>query len=508
MKLVGELRRKNFHFLEAPAIAAYFGIWALYFIFNRYPANHDDAFIFIVYSKNLILGNGLVFNLNDYVWGYTSPLYTLLLAAAGLLHESLISVSFLLGLFSNVLSGIALLYFCRTLFPKYKAFLFCAVFLTWWRIMFWLQLESALLLALQLWFLVTLTKDRPYLSAFLGALSCLARPDSIVFVVPFLFFKFRFAQFSRALVVFGIPGLIWVLFAFVYYGTILPQPFYAKKAMHSFQHHFVYAFGELVGVNRKVQISGLDNLITSDTWISAASIIFILLSLSLLFCPEFRERKFLRYLVFYPWVLLCSYSLIGAEPGHSWEYASAIYFFRFTVLLGAANVWRIFINYSIRLGASPKIELLANTAVSLLLAAVLIWGVIDTAAFVNASHRLKYRGLRDSAYMEIGTWLNKNTAADESLLAWEVGTLRFYSDREIIDALGLVTKVPHFSENPLPYILLELRPDYVLRYTDNPKYGMPKGQFWEPVPGAVYERLKRFNTDFVDATIYKRQRQS
>jgi arabinofuranosyltransferase len=42
----------------------------------------DDAFISYRYARNLVEGHGLVFNIGEYVEGYTNLLWTLLVAAA------------------------------------------------------------------------------------------------------------------------------------------------------------------------------------------------------------------------------------------------------------------------------------------------------------------------------------------------------------------------------------------------------------------------------------------
>jgi hypothetical protein len=43
----------------------------------------DDSFITLRYAQNLAEGHGLVFNLNERVEGFTSPLWTILLAGGG-----------------------------------------------------------------------------------------------------------------------------------------------------------------------------------------------------------------------------------------------------------------------------------------------------------------------------------------------------------------------------------------------------------------------------------------
>ena len=54
------------------------GLFAL--LCFRYDVVQDDAYISLVYSKNLVAGDGLVFNLGERVEGYTNFLWVMLLA--------------------------------------------------------------------------------------------------------------------------------------------------------------------------------------------------------------------------------------------------------------------------------------------------------------------------------------------------------------------------------------------------------------------------------------------
>ncbi len=57
----------------------------------------DDAYISYRYAQNLVSGNGLVFNIGEYVEGYTNLLWTLLIAAGLLLSWSAEATSHWLG---------------------------------------------------------------------------------------------------------------------------------------------------------------------------------------------------------------------------------------------------------------------------------------------------------------------------------------------------------------------------------------------------------------------------
>jgi arabinofuranosyltransferase len=54
----------------------------LYVGFTQHVGSFDDAYITYRYARNIVLGNGFVYNSTEAVLGTTTPLYTLLLAGS------------------------------------------------------------------------------------------------------------------------------------------------------------------------------------------------------------------------------------------------------------------------------------------------------------------------------------------------------------------------------------------------------------------------------------------
>lgn len=77
----------------------------------RYDIVQDDAYISLVYSKNLVAGEGLVFNPGERVEGYTNFLWVLLLALPHALGLDAVAATRVLG----VLAALALLWLSRQL---------------------------------------------------------------------------------------------------------------------------------------------------------------------------------------------------------------------------------------------------------------------------------------------------------------------------------------------------------------------------------------------------------
>src|SRR4051794_25191943 len=80
---------------------------------NYYP---DDAFIFFRYARSAATGQGLVFNLDEHVMGYSSPLYVLLLSVLASLfgQAHLAGVANILGLILFLASSLVLIRLARS----------------------------------------------------------------------------------------------------------------------------------------------------------------------------------------------------------------------------------------------------------------------------------------------------------------------------------------------------------------------------------------------------------
>lgn len=77
-------------YLQSAGIAL--AVW--YYSYNFY---NDDAYISLVYARNLLQGHGLVWNIGEYVEGYSNFLFVMLCAALAFLGMDLVFASKLLG---------------------------------------------------------------------------------------------------------------------------------------------------------------------------------------------------------------------------------------------------------------------------------------------------------------------------------------------------------------------------------------------------------------------------
>jgi len=204
----------------------------------------DDAFISYRYVENFIQGNGLVFNSGERVEGYTNFLWIIILSIFARLGLNIITVSKILGVASGCATLILIHQLSRMLFPKKERLLSLLppLLLTassafaYWSIS---GLESSFFA------MTVLLSVYLYLRGKRGwvvscALSALIRPEGvlifgILLLHQLIFTRNTFKKALRHLGGFALLLLPFAVFKLLYYGDLLPNPFYAKTGL-SFEY--------------------------------------------------------------------------------------------------------------------------------------------------------------------------------------------------------------------------------------------------------------------------------
>ena len=247
--------RPRFYFWLNAAALIVIAITALYTLEAAdYDFAGDDAFISFVYASNLAAGDGLVFNSGEYVWGYTSPLQTLLLGGLAFAGFDLVAVGPRLSVLWVCLTSILVFQMLQRYFPDWICLLVSVYLATAHNSVS--ALETKLLIGLQCGFLFLLVSARVRGAALVGALCCLTRPDSVLLVVPCLLMT-RAARIPSCLALFSLPGVLWLAFAYSYYGDILPNSLYAKQGLTSLVPYLVHHFQQFTAIGLPQQLSFL-----------------------------------------------------------------------------------------------------------------------------------------------------------------------------------------------------------------------------------------------------------
>lgn len=212
----------------------------------------EDSFITLRYVSNLLAGYGAVFNVGERVLGYTHPLWFMLIAVVSLIAGDPVLAAIGSGL---VLTLVALaLYGWFLSQPEGQPWAALAIMamsvLVFVSSDSWLSFQtgglenslSHLLVLLITAECVCREARRPALLVFMLALLCLCRPDFVFFALPVGLLAARRAEWPGALpglMLAAMPGLLWLLFAWIYYGNPLPNTGAAKLAVYPSAWHAI-----------------------------------------------------------------------------------------------------------------------------------------------------------------------------------------------------------------------------------------------------------------------------
>lgn len=216
------------------------------FVVYRVAWVSEDSFITFRYVNNTLNGYGAVFNVGEYVQGYTHPLwYLVLLAGSYIFHNEIltaITLGLILTLFMLLLFGLTLLKYANSPIAALITFgLSCSVFIS---SDIWVSfqtggLENALS---HLLILLVVSEsyfhkgERPGLLLLWLSLLCLSRPDYAIFSIPFgilVLSRLRSIRATGSSFVAMFPLVVWLFFAWWYYGSALPNTGAAKLGVHS-----------------------------------------------------------------------------------------------------------------------------------------------------------------------------------------------------------------------------------------------------------------------------------
>ncbi len=199
----------------------------------RYNFVADDAFISLRYAANLLAGHGLVFNPGERVEGFTSPLWTLLLAGFGAGGFDLLAAARALGLLCSVLALPTTYWLARQCGATPRtaliapALLACNGSLACWAAS---GMETALFVGLIAAAFATALAGGYWASASWTAAATLARPEGLLVLLVLGIHHKRVASRCGLLWFFvaGGPYALWLGFRRWYYGDWLPNTYYAK----------------------------------------------------------------------------------------------------------------------------------------------------------------------------------------------------------------------------------------------------------------------------------------
>ncbi|TFH59969.1 MAG: hypothetical protein E4G91_08625 [Candidatus Zixiibacteriota bacterium] len=210
-----------------------------------YFATHyavDDAFITFRYAENLAHGNGLVYNLGERVLGTSTPLFTLLIAAFNLIGMPSLTAALFINMTAAGLTTVILYRWAQHLDLGRFAILPAVIYIAFPRSVICdiAGMETAFFTLLITSGLYLLHLRKHLAAITVASFAAITRPEGWVLLA--LIFAVTIVRDRRQLLLKAIPILLiagnWLLFAYLYFGSIVPNSLTAKMALYSGYERF------------------------------------------------------------------------------------------------------------------------------------------------------------------------------------------------------------------------------------------------------------------------------
>ncbi len=304
-----ELNRKIFYSIIATQV--------LILSFSFYFIRLDDAYIFYTYAKNLVEGNGYVFNLNERINATTSFIYTLLLAIIFLPIRTNPALFFpligsIIGALSLLISSIML---SKLFFNEYEEekLILPVIILSMPVIKNAVGMETFLKIMLIVLFLYACNKNKPILISLIGGLLVLTRADAILLIIITLIFYYlkskSLLDFKSALILFAII-ISYLIFCYLYFGSLFPTSLNVKILQRS-----------LNLINGSF-LNGFIKTFPAGANTALIFYLFVLLTFILLLIKRryFLETELFQILFVYYLLHTIVYAFILNPPPYPWYY--------------------------------------------------------------------------------------------------------------------------------------------------------------------------------------------
>ena len=460
----------------------------LAFGLTQTTAHFDDAYITYRYARNLAGGRGFVYNPGQAVLGTTAPLYGLLLSLLNLTGVDIPQASHLLSVISWAVSALLLDRIGRAIRNEALGLLAAALVATCPLFLQVLGMETNLTIAVALGAVYLYLVNRTHLAFLLAALATWMRPDYALLTV---ILGAAYVWEHRALpwregVIFVATLLPWLLFAQVFYGSVLPNSLYAKAGQ---------GLKPLLGGTEFGTFGpGLMRLASDLYAVNKLYLLVVLFGFAGL-VEALRSRP--RWLIVVAWGVLygISYILLAVIPFH-WYYPPI---WPSVALLTASG---IIASARFLTHLKPHLHITSGGWAFLLSILVLI-PQLDALWHSHMPNPTPYyRG-----YVAVAEWLRMNTPPEASVAMTEIGIIGYYSDRPVVDTMGIVSPAMvgklHTWNQTVLYALTRYWPDYAVALVGTAWDALPQFRWFNEAYTPV-AKIPSAGPGSRTVTIYKR----
>jgi hypothetical protein len=397
-------------------LAAGLGLLLVFSYLNR-GHQLDDALIYARYVDNALRGNGLVYNVGERVNGLTSPLFAYLNVIASYLAAGDVQLGS--TIVCTVSWGVAALAFFSVFGRKNRATAIGAAagcfFLATSRFTYFTYgMETGLFMALCAIAMSLFSRHEYGQLGIVTALLLLTRLEGVFLVAAMAIEHLRLKRSLPNARHFLIPALIIIGqfgFSLLYYGTLLSQSAQAKLQQG--------ASGLWTGLSFIHYGMTLYHLIFGGAYLFVPLLILGILGLF-----RWRSLSLSRISVVFVLLYTAFFEATGI-PGQVWYYGPHFVFLWFYAGLGIVSTAEWFWQ------RTPFHRFGGLTVLGTVLIVAVSWSLMILPPILGNVIRDDYR--------RIGIWVRENTPENASIALAEIGTVGWYSERRIVDILGLIT---------------------------------------------------------------------
>lgn len=485
------------------------------------PRTIDDAYITFRYSRNLVDGEGFVYNPGMRTLGTTTPLYTLLMAAISFVTGSEDYPWFALIVNALADAGTAMLLAWLAYRLSGQLVLAVTAGVVWavnpLSVTFAVGgMETSVSVFLALAAVTCYMTRRERWMAFFAALAVLTRIDTLIWVGLLLLHQLiihwratRDAGLPRNLhtlrrripwqswLIFGLVLLPWFVFSVAYFGTLLSNSLSAKTVA------YVVTSGQ--AMERLVQVIAtpfMEHHALGIVGFFLGLVLYPALSVVGARYASNHAPRLLPYLL-YPWVYIAVFSLMNPLM-FRWYVVPILPAYILAVLLG---LWALVSAAAERAGRTRALPAFLGIIGAVTVAFTLsAWELHPDHGPDRPAPQAAWFDL-ELNYQDVGEMLrDEYHVTDDTVIAiGDIGAVGYYSHGRILDTVGLVT--PELSayypvdeallaENANyavpPAIILDYQPEYVVLMESYIREGLAK----MPEFHALYAEIRFIPTDY------------
>lgn len=384
-------------------------------IFIAIPHTYEDAFITFRYAENLASGNGFVYNLGEKVLGTTAPLFVMILALLRFLGISCIAGSMTVNLLSEGVTTIVIYKILKEnssgraalIGPLLYAFSPSNIS---WAIS---GMETAFYTAILSLAFYNLLKENYRNSLLFACIAFVVRIDgigalgiiSLAVLLNARKINFRIFIFPLLIV------LVWELFSYLYFGSIVPNSIPAKLALYAKQSP---------GAAQNLKLILAKFIIKGKYLSSICSALFLLGA----YVAIRSNRKFIPMIL---WFFAYYAALILSKVHiHGWYYIPPLFVYITYGGLGIAYIC-----------AKLKRKIAERILVPVTVMVLVIASAYPIYSKIN--QMILEREFETSVRIPLGIFIKNHTPPDSRIYLEPIGIIGYYSQRYIYDDAGLVS---------------------------------------------------------------------